>query len=67
MLTRVERMHRVPLWSRVFGTLIALLIINLLWNDPLGPATGGASAAFVVLNILPSALAIWLIFRGARR
>ena len=66
MVTRVERKHREPLWSRVFGAFLALLLINLLWNEPLGPMAGGTWGAFVLLNLLPSALAISLVFRGVR-
>ena len=54
--------YREPTWSRAFGAFLALLIINLLWNEPLGPLAGDNWSAFVLLNLLPSALAILLIF-----
>jgi uncharacterized membrane protein len=55
-----------PLWSNVLAAFLALLVINLMWNDPLSGATGGGWAALLVFNILPSALAVFLAFRGRK-
>jgi uncharacterized membrane protein len=59
-------MRALPTWSRAFGVALALLIVNLLWNDPLREASGGGPMAFAVLNLLPSLGATgWIVFGGA--
>ena len=58
-------MRAHPGWSRVLGVALALLVVNLLWNEPLRAATGGGAAAFFALNLLPSAAAVgWIAFGG---
>ena len=58
-------MRALPIWSRVLGVAIGLLVINLFWNDPLRAATGGGLAAFFALNLLPSAAVIaWASLGG---
>jgi hypothetical protein len=57
----------VPLWVDAFRALLALLVINLLWNEPIGPATGGGPMPLLLLNVMPSAGALFLIFRGSLR
>lgn len=47
-----------PTWSRVLGIALALLLINLFWNEPLRAATGGGAMAFYAFNLLPSAIAV---------
>ena len=55
----------MPVWSRVLGVSLALLVINLLWNDPLRGATGGGPVAFFALNLLPSiAVIAWASLGG---
>jgi hypothetical protein len=55
----------MPVWSRVLGVALALLLINLFWNDPLRAATGGGAMAFFVLNLLPSAAVVaWASLGG---
>ena len=55
----------LPVWSRVLGAAIGLLLINLLWNDPLRAATGGGAVAFFALNLLPSAAMVaWASLGG---
>jgi uncharacterized membrane protein len=61
-----KREPRTPLWSDVLAAFLALLVINLLWNDPIGIATGGGWVALFAFNILPSALALFLVFRGRK-
>lgn len=58
-------MNAIPIWSRVLGVALALLVINLFWNDPLRAATGGGAAAFFALNLLPSiAVIAWSSLGG---
>ena len=58
-------MGAIPTGSRVFGASIALLLVNLLWNEPLRAATGGGLVAFAALNLLPSTCAIaWAVLGG---
>jgi hypothetical protein len=57
----------VPLWVDALRALLALLVINLLWNEPIGPATGGGPLPLLLLNVMPSASALFLIFRGSLR
>lgn len=59
----------MPVWSRVVGVSLALLVINLFWHDPLRAATGGGPVAFFLLNLLPSiAVIAWASFgRGSER
>ena len=55
-------------WSRVLGIALALLLVNLFWNEPLRAATGGGLVAFAVFNLLPSAAAVaWISLGGATR
>lgn len=61
-------MRMMPTWSRAFGVALALLIVNLLWNDPLREVSGGGPMAFLVLNLLPSLAATgWIVLGGAPR
>lgn len=62
-------MAAIPAWSRVLGAALALLVINLFWNDPLRALTGGGAVAFFALNLLPSVAVIaWAALgRGAER
>ena len=61
-------MRTLPTWLRAFGAALALLIVNLLWNDPLREASGGGPMAFFVLNLLPSLAAVaWIGFGGGAR
>ena len=58
-------MRALPVWSRVLGVSLALLLINLFWNDPLRAATGGGPVAFFALNLLPSiAVIAWASLGG---
>ena len=55
----------MPVWSRVLGVALGLLVINLLWNEPLRAATGGGAMAFFALNLLPSAAVVaWASLGG---
>lgn len=59
-------MRTLPGWSRVLGIALALLLLNLFWNDPLRDATGGGPWALLALNVVPSILAIaWIGFYRA--
>jgi hypothetical protein len=58
-------MVSLPLWMRIFAAALSLLIVNLLWNDPLAGLTGGGSGAFILLNLLPSAIVVLFLFDGA--
>ena len=62
-------MAAIPVWSRVLGAALALLVINLFWNDPLRALTGGGAVAFFALNLLPSVAVIaWAsLGRGPER
>jgi hypothetical protein len=63
-------MGPMPALSRVFGSSLAVLVVNLLWNEPLRVLSGGGAVAFLALNVLPSAAAIaWAVLGGrlARR
>ncbi len=62
-------MRAIPVWSRVLGVAIGLLVINLFWNEPLRAATGGGAVAFFALNLLPSAavLAWAALGKGSER
>ena len=55
-----------PIWSRALGIALALLLVNLFWNEPLRAATGGGLVAFLVFNLLPSAAAVAWISLGGR-
>ena len=58
-------MNAIPIWSRVLGVTLALLVINLFWNDPLRAATGAGPVAFFALNLLPSiAVITWASLGG---
>ena len=58
-------MRAIPAWSRLLGAALALLLVNLFWNDPLREATGGGAVAFFALNLLPSAAAVgWMAWGG---
>ena len=53
---------------RLLGAALAVLLVNLFWNDPLREASGGGALAFVAFNLAPSAAALaWLMFGGTRR
>lgn len=55
------RSRETPLWSDVLGASLALLVINLLWNEPIRHATGGGLLPLVLFNLLPSAMALFFI------
>jgi hypothetical protein len=55
-----------PLWSRVLRAGLAVLIINLLWNDPIAPAAGEGLVPLVAFNLVPSVVAIAAILGGMR-
>ena len=57
-----------PVWSRAIGIALALLLVNLFWNEPLRAATGGGPVAFLVFNLLPSVAAVaWISLGGSTR
>ncbi|MEO5694750.1 MAG: hypothetical protein ABIQ72_16580 [Usitatibacter sp.] len=61
------RGQAMPAWSRVFFAAVILLLINLLWNDPLQKITGGGTAAVLLFNVLPSAVVVGRLLMGWAR
>ena len=53
--------NETPLWSNVFGASLALLVINLLWNNPIRHEAGDGLLPLILFNIVPSATALFLI------
>ena len=59
-------MRALPMWSRVLGAVLVVLLVNLMWGHPLREMTGGGPAAFLLLNLLPSVAAVaWVTLGGS--
>ena len=52
--------------SAVLGSAVILLLVNLLWHEPLARLTGGGALPFALLNVLPSTFAVAWLAAGAR-